>query len=468
MQEYKHRPLDTKSSEFRLLRIEKSIDETSPINLTLRHAYVNEEEGKFNALSYAWGDESPTYEVHIDDGVTRGSFHVRQNLYDYLCTARSLSDNWTTEWIWIDQVCIDQSHHAEKCHQVGQMGQLYSTANATISWPGRLREESDMLVKENDEEFESFIYRLADDPLENYGFDAVANAQRLAKGPLHDLIRSPYWSRTWIVQEIVLARQRHVLINEELWDLGDLYEAIRRLDQWCNNGFKRSWPEMVMDKIHDLVVHLYWIHHIKPKEPLESWDQVFIISGHTECSVPFDRIYALMGLLHERRRLQPNYDTTEKELLRNILRSELAEQMETSKIDYPEVLNIIERWSGELKFKPVRPLGWLDKSSQLEYFQRAEYNVRVVFNELGITLPAESSATSENVEDSDLIRSSEGAGPGNRDRMKGHGTASLHLHAEHIAVCERPATRIRSLLGSLRERHGTASHDRTGRGRTCC
>jgi hypothetical protein len=39
----------------------------------------------------------------------------------------------------------------------------------------------------------------------------------LAKGPLHDLIRSTYWSRTWIIQEIALAQHGLVLVNDELW-----------------------------------------------------------------------------------------------------------------------------------------------------------------------------------------------------------------------------------------------------------
>jgi hypothetical protein len=53
MQQYIHRRIDTKSSDFRLLRIEKSLDETSPINITLQHAQLDEAKGQFSALSYA-------------------------------------------------------------------------------------------------------------------------------------------------------------------------------------------------------------------------------------------------------------------------------------------------------------------------------------------------------------------------------------------------------------------------------
>ncbi|KAF3035529.1 hypothetical protein E8E12_001283 [Didymella heteroderae] len=129
MQEHRHRRIDTKTSEFRLSHIEKSNDATSPIDITLRHAQLDEEAGQFNALSYAWSEESPTYEVYIHDGVTKDAFRVRQNLYDFLCTVRKMTK--LTEWIWIDQICIDQTQNDEKCHQVSQMGQLYSTAKST-------------------------------------------------------------------------------------------------------------------------------------------------------------------------------------------------------------------------------------------------------------------------------------------------------------------------------------------------
>ena len=111
MQEYKHRRLNTSSTECRLLRIKKSRDESSPIHITLRHAYLDVEGEKydvnsgeeeeirqvftrgafgekrgFNALSYAWGAEHPT-----DDAMT-GSFRVRQSLYDFLCNVRRLEN----------------------------------------------------------------------------------------------------------------------------------------------------------------------------------------------------------------------------------------------------------------------------------------------------------------------------------------------------------------------------------------
>lgn len=135
MEKYQHRPLDTESCEIRLLRIEKSTDDVAPLVITLRHAQLDDGE-QFNALSYVWGEGGPTYKCTIRDGISEGYLHIRQNLYGFLSTARRLEADWTTEWIWIDQICIKQEDHTERCHQVNQMGNLYSTAQATIVWPG--------------------------------------------------------------------------------------------------------------------------------------------------------------------------------------------------------------------------------------------------------------------------------------------------------------------------------------------
>lgn len=211
MEQYIHRRLDTKSSGFRLVRIDKTPEETSLITLTLRHAQLNEEEGKFHALSYAWGDEHPKHEIVINDSISRGTFRVRQNLYDYLSTARKLKDERTTEWIWIDQICIDQIHHSEKCHQVGQMGQLYSTAMSTISWPGRLRAWRDPRPREYTHGGMTFTPQAA----EKISHPSWKMTRKLLQGPFTDLVSSSYWSRTWIIQEIVLAQKHQILIVDE-------------------------------------------------------------------------------------------------------------------------------------------------------------------------------------------------------------------------------------------------------------
>lgn len=394
MQQYTHRRIDTTSSEFRLLRIEKSLDETSPISITLRHAQLDEEEDQFNALSYAWGDESPTYEVVIHDGTTKGSFRVRQNLFDFLCTSRRMTGD-LTEWIWIDQICIDQSDNQEKCHQVSQMGQLYSTAKATVSWPGRLQIEDDVQLADNDDRKESLPPTTEKDSMQlskevsaeyrsKLQDEDPLPVHRLANAPLYELICSPYWSRTWIIQEIALARVCHVVINDELWRFGKLL----RVFIWT---YRRMRHPAITGRLELLTDRLFWINRLVPSRKGVEWYWATEFTVRTECLLPFDRVYAVMGLLDERKRFQPDYEISEKELLRRILQSELTPPMDKDRINHYSIGRIITRWSKDLMFQPVQPTGWLHSwgTSPDDRDRKDIHNNLLVFEELEIKVPAE-------------------------------------------------------------------------------
>lgn len=49
--------------------------------------------------------------------------------------------------MWTDQTCVNQGFHEERCHQVNQMGKLYSIAEATIVWPYAAPTEQSQIVR---------------------------------------------------------------------------------------------------------------------------------------------------------------------------------------------------------------------------------------------------------------------------------------------------------------------------------
>lgn len=105
------------------------------IVLRIRHVRLMAGQA-FNALSYNWSDAEPTFSITIVDNKGAFAFHVRPNLHDFLQTAKEAAESWGQGWFWIDQICINQADHTEKCHQVSEMSNLYSTALAIIVWPG--------------------------------------------------------------------------------------------------------------------------------------------------------------------------------------------------------------------------------------------------------------------------------------------------------------------------------------------
>jgi hypothetical protein len=102
---------------------------------------VLKENFEFQALSYAWGNDTLECIVQLGD-ITRPSealnaadpiadskgstkyraFSIRQNLYYALQRIRLL-DRYS--WIWVDAICINQSDDNEKSQQIPKMPDIY-------------------------------------------------------------------------------------------------------------------------------------------------------------------------------------------------------------------------------------------------------------------------------------------------------------------------------------------------------
>lgn len=68
--------------------------------------YLNNVEGiPYEALSYVWGVKESTEMIRVDGGLLK----VTANLFEALSNLRKPRED---RLIWIDAICIDQSHHA--------------------------------------------------------------------------------------------------------------------------------------------------------------------------------------------------------------------------------------------------------------------------------------------------------------------------------------------------------------------
>lgn len=72
-------------------------------------------------------------------------FVVRENIWNFLFRAKEEDKIGS---LWIDATCIDQSCAAERNHQVGIMGSIYSKATKVIVWLGAGPLELDAAVRD--------------------------------------------------------------------------------------------------------------------------------------------------------------------------------------------------------------------------------------------------------------------------------------------------------------------------------
>lgn len=104
--------------------------------------------------------------------------------------------------LWIDALSINQRDIPEKNMQVTQMGYIYARAKEIIVWLGQSNEVLE-------DAFDLLSWFAEDDADDESESDAENSALALRRRcwNMFDVIESlPYWSRTWTVQESVLAK----------------------------------------------------------------------------------------------------------------------------------------------------------------------------------------------------------------------------------------------------------------------
>ncbi|ETS81729.1 hypothetical protein PFICI_06731 [Pestalotiopsis fici W106-1] len=144
----------------------------------------------YEALSYVWGP--PDMNEHIE--INEHTFYISQVLLQALLHLRDTTNPRT---LWIDALCINQFDLDERSSQVLLMPLIYSEATRVVLWLG---ENEPWGLQYAIDRVKSF--KLSDSnteismPYFHFGIVYVA-----AK-----LLRRPYWTRVWVVQELVLAR----------------------------------------------------------------------------------------------------------------------------------------------------------------------------------------------------------------------------------------------------------------------
>jgi hypothetical protein len=117
---------------------------------------------------------------------------VQRNLFDGLKAVRKGVGECV---IWIDAICIDQTNVSERNHQVSMMGQIYRNAREVYMWLGPAEHENETVFGEMGEGWD----------FENETFEDQVEL----------LCRRPYFSRQWIVQEVLLAKSATVFCGSQ-------------------------------------------------------------------------------------------------------------------------------------------------------------------------------------------------------------------------------------------------------------
>ncbi|KAK7711132.1 hypothetical protein SLS57_008222 [Botryosphaeria dothidea] len=186
--------------------------------------------------------------------------------------------------LWVDALCINQSDDQEKAEQVGKMGQIFQRAASVVAWIGPQQEDSDLAM--------DWVARAGDHTLDLE--DPMHEKHLDLKTALLRLFDLPYWSRIWIVQELVRARTLVYQCGSASVTEGQLRAAVNTL-----RDLKYEFWDQCRNPQNAVMLRTY-----AGLPPL-----IFLLRTfrHFEASLGQDKIFALLGLARDVRALRPDY-----------------------------------------------------------------------------------------------------------------------------------------------------------------
>jgi len=262
---YDRHPLDS-SSQIRLLELKVDTlgqprwSFAAPINVITTKNIKNNVE--FAALSYEWGESERTVAIEID-GETLG---IRKNLMRFLHALPELraKQNTLPTLFWIDSMCINQSDDAEKPHQIRLLPDIYRRATCVISWLGPTANRS------------------------NSAMDYVQGLVRKEEDAVTALLNRRYWSRLWMVQEVVLGNAWWIASGVDIVD-GDLLTRLIRSTHAIPYTHARHWQR---SKAWNLIEERHRFRHHGPTSLVELLLSFFDLDARYK----MDKIRALLAL----------------------------------------------------------------------------------------------------------------------------------------------------------------------------
>jgi ankyrin repeat protein len=203
---FDYEPIALERPAFRLLHLLRGNGPV--IECILYQAFLDSTDTiPYDALSYTWGGTDKTSTITVNGKTCV----ITENLYSALQHLR-LEDTDTI--LWVDAICIDQSNELERGHQVQQMCKIYSQAEEVIVWLGQATDETDLFMDSlrRLEEYSSIYEHRNWDIMQwnTIWLSVPLDPTCKPREGLDLLLKRPWFSRVWILQEIANAKKASV------------------------------------------------------------------------------------------------------------------------------------------------------------------------------------------------------------------------------------------------------------------
>lgn len=296
---FTHDQLDTTQQSIRVISVDPELSPEGLVQCSIRQTTIDAD---YNCLSYRWGSLDFSHTLIVDGR----KLEINQSLHDFLTTVRTftcrgpdqlhaschLRDN-----LWIDAICIDQDLESEKNHQVAQMGKIYSNATKVVMWLGNNRRvSSDMLPKAIMAEYVDFVWL------------------------------NEYWTRAWVAQEVILAKDPVLMIANHLASFPDFVRDHIDVEgvkiQGEDDQENRSWLSQDTMYLSTKGVLRAWMRcrDLKRYSINPGITQWLNELRDVNCTLIHDRIFSLLEMAKEGGRIPVDYSIPPSELIYSVLK----------------------------------------------------------------------------------------------------------------------------------------------------
>lgn len=263
--------------------------------------------GDFAALSYVWGDDRETKQVVVNGTVML----VTKNLEEILRRFAANKEFQSNYKIWIDAICINQNDEIERADQVRKMREIYSGAWMVVAWLGDTLWDRSPIP-------DAFIFLRLLASLDHNQLDlnrlfepnrGILNENCFYK--LHEMMKNKYWSRLWIIQEVVMGASFTVLrCGDYLLDWKTFCAGIAVL----YHGHNWDVKDRLLEKSHQLgmsndavwkTTSLHLVH--KDLSQLSQYEyeggerlgfrRLLEVANSAKCRDVRDKVFALVGMM---------------------------------------------------------------------------------------------------------------------------------------------------------------------------
>ena len=219
LSEYSYRPLET-DSYIRILVLEPGRG-GEPLSCSLEIVDL-EDQPQYHALSYCWGDPSDTLIICCEGY----SMSITKGLYIALLRFRKPD---ITLRVWVDALCINQKHKAEKRQQILLMRRIYQQSENCLAWLGPHTEYDVLAYK---------LLNLIHDYIDSH--PSEKDGKMLMPGRIHGkhsttpgqwdalsrLFARRWFERVWTLEEIILPRRAIIISGKFSFDASKFFTIV--------------------------------------------------------------------------------------------------------------------------------------------------------------------------------------------------------------------------------------------------